>query len=134
MTRYVVSRLALCIALALLCDSTARSQDADVIRIALSRNDNVVYGIVSGISLDQKTVAEALAKTPVKLPDPLPAGAIVGFSSSADVFMLVEPGPRPDAVWLTVDANMNRDLRDDTRVEVAKHEKVEFEAERGPSR
>ena len=123
MTGCVVSRLGLCIALALFCDSTARAQDADVIRIALSRNENVVYGIVSGISLDQKTVAEALAKTPVKLPDPLPAGTIVGFSGSADVFMLVEPGPRPDAAWLTVDANMNRDLRDDTRVEVAKHEK-----------
>lgn len=123
MTRSFSSRLGLCMALALGCDSTASAQDPDVVRIALSRNDDAVYSIVSSVNFDQKEVATALAKTPVKLPDPLPAGAIVGFSSSADVFMLVEPDPRPDSAWLTVDANMNRDLRDDARVEVAKREK-----------
>ena len=48
--------LAPCIVLALLCGSSALAQDREVIRIPLSRNDDVVYAIVSGISLDGRWV------------------------------------------------------------------------------
>jgi len=103
------------------------AQAPDAIRVPLVRNDNAFYDIGKGLTFDAQRVAEHLAKTPVRLPDPLPPGAAVGLSDG-DYFVIVEPDSRPESVFLTVDANMNRDLRDDARIEVTTRKKRGDEA------
>ncbi len=92
----------------------------DVIRIPLVRVENVRMGVGMGLSFDQEEVKKALAKTPLKLPDPLPPGARIGFNYEDDFFVILESPADRDVVLLTVDANMNRDLRDDAKVEIPK--------------
>jgi peroxiredoxin len=100
-----------------------QTQVPDVIRIPMSRIDNIVLGVGMGITFDKEEVAKALAKTPVKLPDPFPPGAKVGFNYEDDFFVICEKPEGHETVYLTVDANMNHDLRDDAKVEVPKGEK-----------
>ena len=97
----------------------------EIIRISLTRSVNAVYGVGMGLSFDEEEVAKALSKTAVKLPSPLPAGARVGFNYEDDFYVIMEKIEGREAVYLTIDANMNRDLRDDARIEVPAVEKIE---------
>jgi peroxiredoxin len=84
----------------------------------------VPFGIFMGITFDKEAVAKALVNTPVKLPDPLPPGARVGFDYEDDFFVLCETPEGSEKVFLTVDANINHDLRDDAKVEIPKFDKI----------
>lgn len=89
----------------------------DVIRVPLSRVDHVA-GVGIGLTFDAARVAKAMQATPVTLPDPLPPGALVGFNSADGVFVLMSRAATGDGAVLVVDANVNRDLRDDPAVPV----------------
>jgi peroxiredoxin len=95
----------------------------NVIRVPLVRVDDVRMGIGMGLTFDQAAVEKALAKTPLKLPDPLPPGDRIGFNYEDDIFVILESPANRNVVLLTVDANMNRDLRDDAKVEIPKDDK-----------
>ena len=92
----------------------------DVFRVALTRNDNHVASIGTGVTFDKDAVAQAMAKTPVTLPDVLPPGAVVGFNSADGGFVIAVPADDGASALLTVDANANRDLRDDAAVRVGR--------------
>jgi len=96
----------------------------NVIRVTLSRNDNHVASIGNGLTFEKEAVAKAMAATPVTLPDPLPPGAIVGFNSADDLFVIASRVEGSDAATLIVDVNANRDLRDDAAVSVSRQTKA----------
>jgi thiol-disulfide isomerase/thioredoxin len=122
MNRAARCALAVCLGAGLLCAVPVRGQLPDLVRIPLSRIDRHVQGIGAGLVFDAARVAKETATTPVTLPDPLPPGGVVGFNPADKVFVLLDR-VGPASVGLTVDANGNRDLRDDARVEVAKRTK-----------
>jgi peroxiredoxin len=95
----------------------------DTIRVTLARNENHVAGVSTGLTFEKDAVAKAMAATPVTLPDPLPPGAIVGFNSADDLFVIASRVKGGDGAMLIVDANANRDLRDDVPVQVARQTK-----------
>jgi peroxiredoxin len=92
----------------------------NVIRVTLSRNDNHVASVGNGLTFGKEEVAKAMAATPVTLPDPLPPGAIVGFNSADALFVIASRVEGSDGATLIVDANANRDLRDDAAVSVSR--------------
>jgi hypothetical protein len=98
--------------------TVAAQSPPDVIRVTPSRNDSHVAGVGVGLTFDPNRVAKAMADSPVTLPDPLPPGAVVGFNSADDVFVIASRAESGDGAVLVVDANMNRDLRDDAPAHV----------------
>ncbi len=124
MKKYAATMLSFCCLLGSIGLISQETKAPNTIRVSLMRIDNVVMGVGMGLTFDKEAVDKALAKTPVMLPEPLPPGAKVGFNYPDDFFVLLERREGSDAVLLTVDANMNRDLRDDAKVEVPRREKA----------
>jgi peroxiredoxin len=96
----------------------------DVIRVTLSRNDDHVAAVVNGLTFEKDRVAQAMAATPVTLPDPLPPGSVVGFNTADKLFVIAARTEGSDGATLTVDANANGDLRDDGPVHVPRRTKA----------
>jgi peroxiredoxin len=106
------------------CLPAAAQAPPDMIRVTLTRNDNYVAPIVTGLTFDKAEVANAMASYPVALPDPLPAGAAVGFNSADNLFVIASRAEGGDGAILVVDANANGDLRDDAAVNVSRQTKA----------
>jgi peroxiredoxin len=94
------------------------------IHVVLHRVDNVKPSVFSGFSFDKESVDEAIKKYPVKLPDPLPAGAELGYATGP-TYALLNKLPGEGKIKLTVDANGNFDLTDDPALELASTESIE---------
>lgn len=95
----------------------------DKIRIPLELKENIFSNVFIGITFDKVKIDEFLAKKPLKLPKPLPSGTKIGCLYPDDFFVLLEKWEEKDKVYLTVDANRNDDLTDDTRIELSIGEK-----------
>jgi peroxiredoxin len=94
------------------------------IHVILHRVDDVKPGVFSGFVFDKDAVADALKKYPVKLPDPLPQGAELGYAAGP-TYAIKQPVPGAPKIRLTIDANANYDLRDDAALELSSTENVE---------
>ena len=106
-------------------DSQERSKVLEEkIHVVLHRVDNVKPGVFSGFVFDKDAVADALKKYPVKLPDPLPQGAELGYAAGP-TYALKQPVPGAAKIRLIIDTNANYDLRDDAAIELTSTEKVE---------
>jgi peroxiredoxin len=95
-----------------------------VIRVELTRDDNVTGGSGQTFSFDEAEIAKELEKIPTKFPDPLPADARKVMFYVGRVMGFVQPAPGRAGVLLTLDVNMNRDLSDDGAFEVPEVESV----------
>jgi peroxiredoxin len=94
------------------------------IHVVLHRVDNIKPWSATGFDFEKTDVAEVLKKYPVKLPDPLPAGTELGYSSGP-TYALKQPVPGAPKIRLTIDVNANYDLRDDTALELTSTDKME---------
>jgi peroxiredoxin len=124
MREFAALVLGICGALGAVRMPSQEAKAPDSIRIPLTRKENIVSGVGMGLTFDKESVDKALAQTPVKLPEPLPPGTRVGFNYPDDFFVLFEKLEGRDAAVLTVDANMNRDLTDDAKVEIPNRDKL----------
>ena len=55
--------------------TTETTENPNAFRVNLKRIDNQKSSVFSGFYFDEKDVAEAIRKYPVKLPQPMPADA-----------------------------------------------------------
>jgi peroxiredoxin len=94
------------------------------IHVVLHRVDNIKPWSSTGFDFDTTDVAEVLKKYPVKLPEPLPAGTELGYSSGP-TYALKQHVPGAPKIKLTIDANANFNLTDDQVLELASTEKME---------
>jgi len=89
------------------------------LRIPLALNDQFESEVSMNLSFESENVTKAMAGRKIKLPTRMPKTAKVGVLLPADFFVVLEPIPGKEAVYLTVDANRNGNLRDDARIELA---------------
>lgn len=124
MYKFAVLALGICGTLGSVMMPAQEAQAPDAIRILLTRKDNIISGVGMGLTFDKERVEKALAENRVVLPEPFPPGAKVGFNYPDDFFVLFEKPEGRNTVVLTVDANMNRDLTDDAKVEILHRDKM----------
>lgn len=95
-----------------------------VIRVELTRDDNVTGGSGYQFAFDESEIAKELEKTPTRFPDPLPPDARKVMFIIGRVMGFIQPIPGKTGILLTLDVNLNRDLTDDTPFEVPEAESV----------
>ncbi len=95
---------------------------AEPVRITLERDDSEMLGIFHGFLSDEERVAGYLGKNPVKLPEPLPAGATFGVFPAGPIYGFYEKSPDGSSVQLILDVNANYDLTDDAPIDLVKVE------------
>ncbi len=98
---------------------------AGVVRVSLERDDSEMMGISQGFQFDEATLAEYLEKYPVKLPEPLPAGASFGMFAAGPVYGIFEKTGSGSSAKLILDINTNYDLTDDLPIGLVKVEDIE---------
>jgi peroxiredoxin len=100
-------------------------KDENAFRVTLSRIDNEKSFVFNGFIFDKNDVAEVVKKYPVKLPEPLPMDAQLGYFSGGPIFAIKQKVPNESKIKLTLDTNANFDLTDDGAIELANVEKEE---------
>lgn len=100
-------------------------KNENAFRVTLSRIDNEMSGVFHGFIFDKDAVAEVVKKYPVKLPEPLPTDAQLGYFSGGPIYAIKQKLPGESKIKLTLDTNANFDLTDDDILELPKVEKSE---------
>jgi len=108
-------------------DQTEESKNA--FRVNLSRVDNEKSGVFSGFYFDEEDVSKALEKYPVKLPDPFPEEAELGYFHGGPIYAIKQKLPGQSKIKLTLDTNANFDLTDDDVLELSHVEESEEASE-----
>ena len=98
-------------------DQNEESKDA--FRVNLSRIDNERSGVFNGFYFDKDLVTKAIEKYPVKLPDPFPADAELGYFYGGPIYAIKQKIPGQSKIKLTLDTNANLDLTDDDVLELS---------------
>jgi peroxiredoxin len=105
--------------------TTETTENPNAFRVNLKRIDNQKSSVFSGFYFDEKDVAEAIRKYPVKLPQPMPADAKLGYFYGGPIYAVLQKTPGQSKIRLTMDVNANFDLSDDPVLELAPIEKME---------
>ena len=100
------------------------------IHVVLHRVDNIKPWSFTGFDFDKTDVGEVLKKSPVKLPEPLPPGAELGYATGP-TYAIKQNVPGESKIKLTIDANANFDLTDDHVVELARAENMDEAMQKG---
>jgi len=102
---------------------SAQSADSSqTFRVELKRVDGKDPMVFSGFYFDEKDVTATLSKYPVKLPQPMPPDAKLGYFYGGPIYALLQKIPGQTKIRLTLDANANFDLTDDLNMELAPSE------------
>ena len=72
----------------------------------------------TGFYFDEKDVTEELQKYPVKLPEPMPPNAKLGYFYGGPIYAILQKVPDQTKIRLTIDANANLDLTDDSALDL----------------
>ncbi|MCJ7616815.1 MAG: TlpA family protein disulfide reductase, partial [Desulfobacterales bacterium] len=100
-------------------------KNKDAFRVNLSRVDNEKSGMFNGFYFEKDLVSKAIEKFPVKLPDPFPADAELGYFYGGPIYAIKQKMAGQSKIKLTVDTNANFDLTDDAVLELSHVEEPE---------
>jgi peroxiredoxin len=106
-------------------NTTQTADNPEAFRVNLKRIDNQKNSVGSGFSFDEKEVADIVQKYPVKLPQPMPAEAKLGYFYGGPIYAILQKTPGQPKIRLTMDVNANFDLTDDPVLELAQSDKME---------
>lgn len=101
------------------------TKNRNAFRVTLSRVDNVKSGIFNGLRFDKDDVTKVVQKYPVKLPEPQPADAELGYFYGGPIYAIKQKVPGESKIKLILDTNANFDLTDDDVLELPNAEKSE---------
>ena len=104
-------------------------ESKNAFRVNLSRIDNEKSNVGSGFNFDKDAVAKALEKYPVKLPNPFPEEAELGYFYGGPIYAIKQKIPGQSKIKLTLDTNANLDLTDDDVLELSHVEESEEASE-----
>lgn len=98
-------------------------KNKNAFRVTLSRIDNKKSGVFHGFIFDKEDVEKVIEKYPVKLPEPLPADAQLGYFYGGPIYAIKQKIPGESFIKLILDTNANFDLTDDAVLELSTVEK-----------
>jgi peroxiredoxin len=96
----------------------AGQKDSDSFRVSLHRVDGVIPWSYGGFIFEADLVAAVQKKHPIKLPSPLPEGAVLGYTPAGPLYALKMKTPDGTRMRLLLDADADFDLTNNAWLEL----------------